>query len=438
MDIPNSEALYSQSSEEGVIGAILINPGAYYDVAHILTPNDFFIHRHRWVWEAIVRLNEQHMVVDFLTVTNELEQAGRLTEIGGPAYLAAVINLVPSSLHAESYARIIEQHSIRRRMLEAANQIAKLAYQGELSADTVLAESEQAVFNVSARLALREMRPLGRIIAGVYDRVEEAARSDGPLGLPSGFADLDRLTNGLQPSDMVVVAGRPGMGKTSFLLGIARHAAEQHGKRVAIFSLEMSGEQLAYRILAQQTGIDGQRLRTGKLTANEWTLLPQAIEQMEKTPIYVDDTPAITPTQLRSRCRRLYSEHGLDLVIVDYLQLMAGGARFNNRQEEVSYISRQIKTLAKELNIPVIAAAQLSRAVEQRNDKRPILSDLRESGSIEQDSDAVIFLYRPEGTNTNLVDIEVAKHRNGPTGSFQLYFQSAQTNFQNLAKGRSA
>lgn len=438
MDNGSSEIPYSQESEEAVIGAILINPEAYHDVAHIITPNDFFIHRHRWIWETIVRLHEQRMVVDFLTVTNDLDQTGRLTEIGGPAYLAALVNLVPSSLHAEAYARIIEQQAIRRRMLEAANQIAKLAYQGELSAETVLAESEQAVFNVSARLSLREIRPLGKIISGVYDRVEAASRSDGLIGLPSGFADLDRLTNGLQPSDMLVVAGRPGMGKTSFLLSIARHAAEQHRKQVAIFSLEMSGEQLAYRILAQQTGIDGQRLRTGKLTAEEWELLPQALDHAEQTPIYVDDTPAITPTQLRSRCRRLFSEHGLDLVIVDYLQLMAGGARFSNRQEEVSYISRQIKTLAKELNIPVIAAAQLSRAVEQRNDKRPILSDLRESGSIEQDSDAVIFLYRPEGTNTNLVDIEIAKHRNGPTGSFQLYFQSAQTNFQNLAKGRPA
>jgi len=436
MDNTQPIVVYSQESEEALIGSILINPEAYYDVAHILSVDDFYIHRHRWIWEAIIRLHEQHTVVDFLTLTNELEQTGRLAEIGGPAYLTAVVNTVPSSLHAEAYARIIEQHAIRRRMLEAANQIARLAYQGELSTETVLTESEQAVFNVSARLSLREMRPLAKIVSGVYDRIEEAAKLDGPIGLPSGFTDLDRLTNGLQPSDMIVVAGRPGMGKTSLLLSIARHAAEQHHKRVAVFSLEMSGEQLAYRILAQETGIDGQRLRSGRLKDDEWLLFTQAVEHIAEIAIYVDDTPAITPVQLRSRCRRLYSEHGLDLVIVDYLQLMSGGARFGNRQEEVSYISRQIKTLAKELNIPVIAAAQLSRAVEQRNDKRPILSDLRESGSIEQDSDAVIFLYKPESTTTNLVDVELAKHRNGPTGSFQLVFQSAQTHFQNATRGR--
>ncbi len=434
---PGPQAVpHSRESEEALIGAVLINPEAYLEVQALVSDEDFYIHRHRWIWEAVGELHTRRSPVDFLTVTEALDQCGRLGEIGGPAYLTALINATPTSLHAAAYASLVAEHAVRRRMLEAANQIARLAYQESLPAETALEESERAVFNVSRRMALHDLRPLGQIVGGLYDQVQEASRTDYPPGIPTGFADLDRFLGGMQPADFLVVAGRPGMGKTSFLLNIARSAAGQHGSHVAIFSLEMSGDQLGYRLLAQESGLDGQRLRCGKLSEDEWPRLVQAIETLAGLPIYVDDTPALTPGQLRSRCQRLYSEHGLDLVVLDYLQLMSGGGRFTSRQEEVSHISRQVKALAKDLNLPVLAAAQLSRAVEQRNDKHPMLSDLRESGSIEQDSDAVIFLYRSEGGPAGLVDVDLAKHRNGPTGTASLVFQAGQTRFRNAAAER--
>ncbi len=426
---------HSRESEEALIGAVLINPGAFSEVQALVSEEDFYIHRHRWIWEAFGELNARRTAMDFLTVSEALDQSGRLGEIGGPAYLTALMAAVPSSMHAESYAQLVAEHAIRRRMLEAANQIARLAYQESLAAETALAESERAVFNVSRRIALHDLRPLGKIVGGLYNQIEGAAQSESLPGIPTGFIDLDHLLGGMQPADFLVVAARPGMGKTSFLLDIARSAAKA-GKRVAIFSLEMSGDQLGYRLLAQETGIDSQRLRSGKLNNEEWQRLAQGIETLAALPVLVDDTSALTPIQLRSRCQRLKADHGLDLVVLDYLQLMSGGGRFPSRQEEVSHISRQVKALAKDLNLPVLAAAQLSRAVEQRNDKHPMLSDLRESGSIEQDSDAVIFLYRSEGAQPGLVEANLAKHRNGPTGSIKLIFQPDQTRFQNAVLER--
>ena len=427
---------HSRESEEALIGSVMINPAAYIETQVFVSSTDFYIHRHQWIWEVFGELSDHHCEIDFLTVCEALERRNQLGEIGGPAYLTGLINAVPTSLHAAEYAGIVAEHATRRRMLDAANQIARLAYQQTLPAETALAESERAVFNVSRRLALHDVQKLGKIVGGLYDQVQEASRTDSLPGIPTGFIDLDKLLVGMQPADFMVVAARPGMGKTSFLLNITRSAAGAHDKHIAFFSLEMSAEQLGYRLLAMEIGIDGQRLRSGKLTEDEWPKLVQGIETLYKLNIYVDDTPAITPGQLRSRCLRLVQEVGLDLVVLDYLQLMSGGGRFSSRQEEVSHISRQVKTLAKDINIPVLAAAQLSRAVEQRNDKHPVLSDLRESGSIEQDSDAVIFLYRSENGQPGVVDANLAKHRNGPTGSFKLIFQANQTRFQNAAVER--
>lgn len=429
----------SREAEEAVLGAIMINPEAYYDVAEFLQPTDFYIHRHRWIWEAFVRLHESRTPIDILTVTEELDQRGQLAEIGGPAFLTTLITNVPSSLHAEAYGHLVEQSSVRRSMLEAANKIARLAYEQEMSLESVMDEAEKAVFGVSERRMTRDLQPIQKTLSDYYDRISDLAlRPDEIHGVPTGFIDLDKLLSGLQPSDLLIVAGRPGMGKTGLALSIAKNAAQTHKKHVAIFSLEMSNEQLVQRLISQETGIDSQRLRTGKLEEKEWPLFTHAIEVLSDTRIFLDDTPAITPLQLRTKCRRLHLEYRLDLIIVDYLQLMSGDRNIDNRVQEVSYISRHLKVLARELNVPVLAAAQLSRAVEQRSDKRPVLSDLRESGSLEQDADIVMFIYRPDvyeddPAKENIAEIMVAKHRNGPVGSVQLIFRKNLAKFENAA-----
>ncbi len=430
---------HNSEAEEAVLGSILVNPESYYDVAQFLRSDDFYIHRNRWVWDTFVRLHEQRMPVDVLTVTDELEQAGQLAEIGGPAYLTSLINNVPTSLHAEAYGRIIEETSVRRKMLTAANDIAKLAYQQDASVDTVMDEAEKAVFGVSERRMTRDLQSIQSVLSDYYDRIDLISRrGEEYYGLPTGFIDLDKLLFGLQGSDLLIVAGRPGMGKTAFLLNIAKHAGLVLKKHVAIFSLEMSNEQLVQRLISQETGIDSQRLRTGKLSEDEWPLFTQAIETLNKTKMFLDDTPALTPLQLRTKCRRLHLEFNLDLVVVDYIQLMTSGTRIENRVQEVSYITRNMKVLARELNVPVLAAAQLSRAVEQRTDKEPQLSDLRESGSLEQDADIVMFIHRPEmyekdTLKQNLAQIKVAKHRNGPVGTVELVFRNNLVKFENAA-----
>ncbi|MBI4761825.1 MAG: replicative DNA helicase [Chloroflexota bacterium] len=436
---PSTAVPHSREAEEAVVGAVFINPEVYYDIAQFLSADDFYIHRHKWIWEAFNRLHEQRIPIDLLTVADELERRGQLSEIGGTAYLTSLVNQVPSSLNAEAYARIVEGYSIRRKMIHAANQIASVAYNEKTSVDDLMDEAEKAVFNVSERRLKHDLQPIKDVLSSYYDRIDDLAkRPDEIVGVPTGFIDLDKMLTGLQPSDLLIIAGRPGQGKTGFLLSVAKNAGLTHKKHVAIFSLEMSNEQVVQRLIAQETGIDSQRLRTGKLQEHEWPLFTHAIEVFGDTHIYLDDTPAITPLQLRTKCRRLHMEFGLDLVIVDYLQLMGGDVRTDNRVQEVSYISRNLKILARELNVPVLAAAQLSRAVEQRSDKRPVLSDLRESGSLEQDADIVMFIYRPDQyekdtVKQNVAEIIVAKHRNGPVGSVELVFRGALAKFENAA-----
>ena len=454
MDNPSEESTFSttiphsREAEEAVIGAVMIDPEVYYDLAQFLQADDFYIHRHRWIWEAFTRLHEQRIPLDFLTVTSDLERMGQLAEIGGPAFLTALLNQVPTSMHAESYGRMVEATAIRRRMLTAANQIATLAYDEHELVDHVMQQAEKAVFNVSERRLKHDVQPISKVLSDYYDRIGDLARRPDDIhGVPTGFKDLDQILTGLQPSDLLIIAGRPGQGKTGFLLSVARNAALTHKKRVAIFSMEMSNEQVVQRLISQQTGIDSQRLRSGKLTESEWPLFTKAVEVFSDTRIFLDDTPALTPLQLRTKCRRLHLEFGLDLILVDYLQLMSSDTRNDNRVQEVSYISRNLKVLARELNVPVLAAAQLSRAVEQRTDKRPVLSDLRESGSLEQDADIVMFIYRPDQyekdtDRQNVAEIMISKHRNGPTGNVELIFLSrlakfvdAATQFIDLNKG---
>jgi replicative DNA helicase len=431
---------HSREAEEAVLGAVLINPESYYDLASFLMADDFYIVRNRWVWEAFNQLHEKRLPMDFITVCEELDRQGHLDEIGGQAYVMTLINQTPTSLHAEAYGKVIEESAIRRRMLSSANELAKLAYDQQQTLDTILGEAEKAVFGLSERRTRRDLESIQTVLSDVYDRIEQLSGQDEEIyGVPTGLIDLDRLLGGMQKSDLLIVAGRPGSGKTGFLLSVAKNAAQRHHKHVAVFSLEMSNEQLAQRLIAQETGIDTQRLRSGKLSEGEWPLFTHAIDVLSDTMIFLDDTPAITPIQLRTKCRRLHMEHQLDLVLVDYIQLMSSDNRTDNRVQEVSYITRNLKVLARELNVPVLAAAQLSRAVEQRTDKIPVLSDLRESGSLEQDADVVMFIHRPDALDKdtakqNIAEIMVAKHRNGPTHSgIELVFLSNLARFDNAA-----
>jgi replicative DNA helicase len=423
---------HSPEAEEALIGAILINPDAYDEVDQVLKGEDFYIHRHRFIWEAITRLRERHTPVDFLTLNEELDMAGKLDEIGGPTYLTQLINQVPTSLHAEAYARIIRQAAVRRRILEIASQMAKLAAREDTALEKVIHESEQAISSITDQLTSPGIQSFSQILGSLYELTEQRSQHTDLPGVATGFGSLDHLLQGLQPSDLVIVAGRPGMGKTSLLLSIVMHAVRVQKKHILVFSLETSIEQLTQRLIAQEAGIETQRIRTGKLEAGEWQLLAGAIEKLKEVQLFLNDTPAINLHQIISTCRRLHSENKLDLVVVDYLQLIGSGEHFENRVQEVSFITRQLKAMARDLDIPVLAAAQLSRAVEQRVDKRPLLSDLRESGSIEMDADIVLLLYSPDDSgSSNLVEIMVAKHRNGPTGTIRLVFQKSLAKFEN-------
>ena len=431
----------SREAEEAVLGSVLIYPESYYEVAQILQQDDFYIIRNQWIWETFTRLHETRSQIDVLTVSSDLEEHNRLTEVGGQSYLLSLVNQTPTALHAEAYAKIVAQNSIRRKMLGAANDLAKLAYDQEKTVETIIDEAEKSIFGLSERRVRHDLEPISQVLSNYYDRIDQLSQRDEEIyGVPTGLTDLDKLLGGLQKSDLLIVAGRPGSGKTGFLLSVAKNAAQKHKKHVAVFSLEMSNEQLVQRLIAQETRIDTQRLRSGKLNDNEWPVFTHALEVLADTPIWLDDTPAITPLQLRTKCRRLHMEYQLDLVIVDYLQLMGSDMRTSNRVQEVSFISRSLKVLARELNVPVLAAAQLSRAVEQREGKKPVLSDLRESGSLEQDADIVMFIHRPdmldkEVAKSNLAEMIVAKHRNGPTHpGIEMIFLNNLARFENAAQ----
>ncbi len=433
-------APHSVEAEEAVLGSVLIDPEAIFRVSPFLHADDFFIVKNGWVWDVLIRLHERREPIDFLTVCNELEARGQLAEVGGAAFISHLINVVPTAIHAEGYGRLVERTSLRRKLLGAASDIAQLAYEESQDIDEVIDRAEQALFGVSERRASRELVPISNVVSEYYDRIAYLHEHLGePLGVPTGFSDLDKLLGGLQRSDLLIIAARPGVGKTSLMLSMGLNAARKFHQRVAVFSLEMSAEQVIQRLISQETGIDSQRLRLGDLHDDDWERFTRAASELSGTLMYLDDTPSISVLQLRTKARRVHAEHGLDLIIVDYLQLMTGDMRSENRVQEISYISRGLKALARELNVPVVAASQLSRAVEQRSDKRPVLSDLRESGSIEQDADVVMFIYRddvydPQSERKNVAEIIVAKHRNGPTGSVELFFRNQLAQFMPLAK----
>ena len=430
-----TQAPFSQEAEEAVLGAILINPDSYLTIASFLTTDDFFILRHRHIWDALSRISLRNEKPDFVTVQDELRAMGQLNDIGGPAFILSLINNTPTSIHAEVYARLVERASTRRKLLTAADQIKGLALDENLPLEKVVSESETRLFGVTETTIRRDIQPIGNALNEYFERVEVLMQSPAAMqGLPTGFRDLDQLLGGLQRSDLLIFAGRPGMGKTSFLLSVALNAAKV-GARIAIFTMEMGADQIVQRFVAMETGINTQKLRTGQLTPQEYSRFVHSAGNLGNLPVFIDDTPSMTPVQMRTKCRRVQHEYGLDLVIVDYLQLMNGGGTFeNNRVQEISYISRMMKEMARELNVPVFSAAQLSRAVEQRQDKHPQLSDLRESGSLEQDADIVAFLYREvvynEATeNPNKAEVIIAKHRNGPTDTVSLHYERQLTKF---------
>jgi replicative DNA helicase len=432
-------------AERAVLGSLLIDPDAIIKVASFLRAEDFYRERHAWLYEAMMALHDRREPLDFVTVVDELERHGHLEEVGGPAYITDLISGTPSAMYVDHYARIVERTALLRRLIAAAGQIAELAYDDNQAVDDVIDKAETLIFGVSEALIHRDLMPIRAIMSQVVDHIDFLARNqDTLMGVPTGFTFLDRLLGGLQKSDLIILAARPAMGKTSLALNVAQNAAKRYGARVGIFSLEMSNEQLVQRLLSMETGIDSHRLRLGQVHDEEWPILLEAANLLANTAIFIDDTPAATVNEIRTKCRRLYAEHGLDLVLIDYMQLMSGTSvgRESNRQQEISFISRSLKGLARELNVPVIALSQLSRAVESRSDKRPMLSDLRESGSIEQDADVVLFIYREdyyiEDTDRqNIADLIVAKHRHGSTGTVSLYFRKELTQFRDLEVQRT-
>ncbi len=391
-DTPLIQPPHSIEAEEAVLGSILINPDALHEVASFLRADDFYLIRNSWVWEAILSLQERDEQIDYLTVTEELRRMKRLDEVGGPAYITHLINHTPSTIYTETYGRIVERAALRRRMLNAASGIARLAHEENADINEIIDRAESTLFAVTERRLRTELVPIQNAVTEYYDRLERLySQGEEAMGVPTGFNDLDMLLGGLQKSDLLIVAGRPGMGKTSWLLSVALNAARR-GAQVVIFSMEMSNEQIVQRLIASETGISTRKLRVGQLNDVEWDTFVEAVGSLGKLRIYLDDTPALSPLQLRAKARRLYGEYGLDLIIVDYLQLMTSGnsRRADNRVQEISFISRTLKQIARELNVPLLAAAQLSRAVEQRQDKHPQLADLRESGCLS--GETLVFL----------------------------------------------
>jgi replicative DNA helicase len=432
-------------AERAVLGALLIDPDAIVKIASFLRAADFYSANHGWIYDAVMALNARQEPVDYVTLVDELERREQLGSVGGPAYITDLISTTPTAIYVDHYARIVERSAILRRLISAAGQIAELAYDESQEVGEVINRAEEIIFGVSQSRVHRDLTPVAAIMPDVVDNISAIARNpDRMMGVPTGFTQLDKILGGLQDSDLIILAGRPGMGKSSLGLSIAHNAAKYHDQRVAIFSLEMSDEQFVQRLLSMETGIDSHRLRQGEIRdEREWSALLEAANRLSSTPIHIDDTPAATVNEIRTKSRRLAAENGVDMIMVDYMQLMSGltGVRNENRQQEISYISRSLKALARELNVPVLALSQLSRAVESRADKIPMLSDLRESGSIEQDADVVMFIYREdyyiEDTDRqNIADVVVAKHRHGMTGTVSMFFQKELTQFHDLVVQR--
>jgi replicative DNA helicase len=431
-------------AEQCVLGAILLDNASMAKAMEALTEEDFYRTSHRRIYQGMLELSERGEVIDQITLTEHLKARGELEGVGGSAYIAELVQIVPTAANIKYHCKIVREKALLRGLITTSTEIISRGYDGTAVVDDLLDYAERSVFSLAQGQLGRSFTALHHVIKESLDLVDRLSkRTEAVTGVPTGFYDLDDLLAGLQPSDLVIIAGRPSMGKTSLALGMAQHAAVHHRTVVGVFSLEMSKAQLVLRMLSSEARVDSHMLRTGKLQKEDWWRLAEAAGRLEQAPIFIDDTGSLTVQQMRGKARRLKAEHGLDLLIVDYLQLMQGRSDAESRQQEISDISRSLKALAKELNVPVIALSQLSRAVESRKPPIPMLADLRESGAIEQDADIVIFIYRDDVYDSNsekkgIADILVKKHRNGPTGDIQLFFHDRFAKFESLEQRESS
>jgi len=426
-------------AEMSLLGAVLIDEEVLADITEHVKPKDFYDKRHAIIYDAMMRLYEKNKPVDLLTLTDELKRKKEVDEIGGSAYLTELTNYVPTAAHAESYAEIVAQKAVRRRLIKASGEISELGYDEETTTQELLQQAEAELFAVSDQSLKQDLTSLESILTDSFDRLEELHRNKGQLrGVRTGYRDLDNMTAGLQRSDLIILAARPAMGKTTLVTNLMYNVATIAKQSVLFFSLEMSKEQLVDRMLADASGVDSWNIRTGNLSDEDFSKLSEAMGEMAEAPIFIDDTPGLSVLEMRTKARRAAHDQPLGLIIIDYLQLMQGSGRHDgNRVQEVSEISRGLKLIARELNVPVIALSQLSRTVENRSPQIPQLADLRESGSIEQDADIVMFIYReayynPDTERENITDLIIAKHRNGPVGKVELYFHPERLRFMSL------
>ncbi len=428
---------HNLEAEQSLLGSLLIDRDAVIKVAAAVKPEDFYQEVNGQIYRAILDLYNRREPTDFITLSDELGRRELLDRVGGIGYLTALLNAVPTAVHVEYYGRIVERTATLRRLIDAGSQIVAIGYREGVETEDALDAAERAIFEVSQKRQTKDFVSIAEVLDRFFDQIDYLQQHRGDVvGVPTGYADMDQLTGGLQRSDLIIIAARPAMGKTSLALGMAYGSAVAHGKTVGIFSLEMSAEQLVQRLLSMETGVDSHRLRLGQIDDGEWDRISRAFGRLAEAQIYIYDQAGAGIMDVRSKARRLQAEHGLDLVVIDYLQLMSS-RRSENRVQEISEISRGLKGLARELNVPVIALSQLSRAVESRSDHRPMLSDLRESGSIEQDADIVMFIYREEkyeedSEKKGIAEIIVAKHRNGPVGSINLRFFDRTARFADL------
>ena len=429
---------HNPEAERTVLGAVLVDNSAFNSAAEILTREDFYREAHRRIFEAMADLAEKSQPIDLVTLKDELARGSALEAVGGAGYLASLASGVPRVTSVEQWSRIIKEKAVLRNLIHASNRIVQSCYEAEEDAALLLDRAEKAIFDIAEHRIRQGFVPIKETLKESFRTIDQLAQSrDLVTGLPTGFVDLDERTSGLQKGDLIIVASRPSMGKTSLCLNIAQHATQKTGETVGLFSLEMSKEQLVLRLLCADGRIDAHRLRTGNLGEKDWARLAKAYADLSSSKIFIDDSATLTPLEMRAKCRRLKAEHGLGLVIVDYLQLVQGSGRVENRQQEISSISRSLKGMAKELGVPVMALSQLSRAPEARTEKRPQLSDLRESGAIEQDADIVMFIFREEvyketEENRGVAEIIIGKQRNGPIGTVRLAFIKEFTRFENL------
>lgn len=424
-------------AEQSLLGALLIDKDSIVRVAELLHAGNFYrSEQHGQIYSAIVDLFDRREPIDLVTLTEELKKKGVYDKVGGSAYLTSLVNIVPTSAHIETYAKIIKEHAVRRNLISQATKLIEQAYDEEVPVDTLLENAEAGIFFLSQDHVKRDFIPIKDALTESFDRLDELQKSSGKLrGVPTGFRDLDSKLAGLQDSNLIILASRPGQGKTSFALNIAQYVAVVAGLPVGFFSLEMSQEELVDRLLVGQADIDAWKLKTGRLDEKDFDRLSLAMGELAEAPLFIDDTPGISISEMRTKARRLQIEHGLKLLIVDYLQLIVG-RNLENRVQVVSEISQQLKNLARELKIPVLAISQLSRAVEARGSRKPQLADLRESGAIEQDADVVMFIYREDPEKSEAVKLDIQKHRNGPTGEIDLIFRADRVKFYGMEKQR--